>query len=71
MGYYVANTVSLTFGALAVNDVVAAVLVVVFYEYVSCICYSAPRWTYKLLFLNWFKVGLAAALISDAWKLAG
>lgn len=33
--------------------------------------YSAPRITLKLVFVNCFKMGVTAALIADAFKLAG
>jgi len=43
-GYYLANTLSLTFGALAVNDIVAAAISVAFVEYASRAFYDAlPR----------------------------
>ena len=40
-GYYLANTVSLTFGALAVNDIVAAALSVAFVEFASRSFYTS------------------------------
>lgn len=40
-GFYVANTVSLSFGALAVNDVIAAALSVTFVELVTRAFYTA------------------------------
>jgi hypothetical protein len=40
-GFYVANTVSLSFGALAVNDIVAAALAVTFVELVTRAFYTA------------------------------
>ena len=40
-------------------------------QVVSKIYYSAPRVTLKLVFLNSFKMGVVAALIADAFKLAG
>lgn len=70
-GFYAANTVSLSFGALSVNDVVAAALTVAFYEVVSAVYHSAPRKTLRLLFLNSFKFGVVVALIADAFKLSG
>ncbi|CAL8467319.1 g6856 [Coccomyxa elongata] len=70
-GYYSANTVSLSFGALAINDVVAAALTVAFCEVVSSLYYGAPRATLKLLFLQSFKIGIICALIADAFKLGG
>ena len=39
-GFYCADTVSLSFGALSVNDVVAAAVTVAFCEIVSYIYYS-------------------------------
>jgi hypothetical protein len=71
VGFYAANTVSLSFGALSINDVVAAALTVAFYEGASAAYYAAPRVTLRLEFLNWFKVGVVVALIADALKLAG
>ncbi|CAL5225140.1 g7919 [Coccomyxa viridis] len=70
-GFYCANTVSLSFGALAINDVVAAALTVAFSEVVSATYYSAPKVTLKLLMANCFKIGISAALIADAFKLGG
>ena len=43
--YFAANTISLAFGAKAVNDVVASTLVVVFYEAVSRVVYKAKKRT--------------------------
>lgn len=40
VGFYCADTVSLSFGALSVNDVVAAAVTVAFCEVVSVIYYS-------------------------------
>jgi tetrahydromethanopterin S-methyltransferase subunit E len=71
VGFYAANTVSLSFGALSVNDVVAAALTVAFYEGVTAVYHRAPRKTLRLLFLNSFKLGVVVALIADAFKLAG
>lgn len=71
-GYYSGNMVSLAFGALAINDVVAAVTTVAFCEVVSRNFYeswpSPPLW---LLFANCFKCGVEFAFIADALKLAG
>lgn len=63
---------SLSFGALAINDVVAAALTVAFCEVVSSLYYgAAPRPPLKLLFLQCFKIGIICALIADAFKLGG
>ncbi|KAK9827292.1 hypothetical protein WJX81_001148 [Elliptochloris bilobata] len=70
-GFYAANTVSLSFGALAINDVVAAAVTVAFCELCSSAFYGAARKTVKLLVVNCFKLGVIAALISDAFKLGG
>jgi len=37
VGFYSANTVSLSFGALAINDIVAAILTVAFCEVCPCL----------------------------------
>ena len=71
LGFYVAGTVSLTFGALAINDVIAAVIVVFFTELTSYVCYTSEQWDYRLLFWNWFKIGMQVALMADAFKLGG
>ena len=68
-GFYAANTVSLSFGALAINDVVAAAVSVGFCEVVSYAYYSASRVTLKLVFLNAFKMGVTLAFMADAFKL--
>ncbi|XP_010930165.1 uncharacterized protein [Elaeis guineensis] len=43
-GFYVAQTISLSFGALGVNDVIAAVLCVLLTEYVTKYYYSRPKY---------------------------
>lgn len=68
-GFYAGNTVTLSFGALAVNDVLAAVITMVFYEVVSNAFYSAARPSLRLWFANFFKMGVVAALMADAIKL--
>ncbi|KAG6660375.1 hypothetical protein CIPAW_03G101700 [Carya illinoinensis] len=42
-GFYVAQTISLSFGALGVNDVIAAVVCVLLTEYVTKFYYSQPK----------------------------
>eukprot|EP00884_Botryococcus_braunii_P022960 jgi/Botrbrau1/9348/Bobra.354_2s0007.1 len=70
-GFYAGNTVSLSFGALAINDVVAAALTAAFVEGISYIYYSARRRTILLMFINSFKMGVIASLTADAFKLGG
>ena len=70
-GFYAANTVSLSFGALSINDVVAAAVTVLIVELFSYLYYSASKKTLRLVFLNAFKWGICYALITDAFKLAG
>jgi hypothetical protein len=71
-GFYLANTVSLSFGALAVNDVVAAALSVAFVEWAQSKFYGAwPNPPYSLWLLQCFKIGFTWALICDAFKLGG
>ena len=70
-GFYAANTVSLSFGALSINDVVAAAVTVLIVELSSYLYHSASKKTLRLVFLNAFKWGICFALITDAFKLAG
>ncbi|KAE9451669.1 hypothetical protein C3L33_16450, partial [Rhododendron williamsianum] len=42
-GFYVAQTISLSFGALGVNDVIAAIVCVLLTEYVTRFYYSRPK----------------------------
>ncbi|XP_052198210.1 uncharacterized protein LOC127805451 [Diospyros lotus] len=69
-GFYVAQTISLSFGALGVNDVIAAVICVLLTEYVTKFYYSRPKVTFPLALLNNFKMGFTYGLFIDAFKLA-
>ncbi|CAN8267791.1 unnamed protein product [Cochlearia groenlandica] len=69
-GFYVAQTISLSFGALGVNDVIAAVLCVLLTEYVTRFYYSRTKVTFPLALLNNFKMGFTYGLFIDAFKLA-
>lgn len=69
-GFYVAQTISLSFGVLGVNDVIAAVLCVLLTEYVTRFFYSRPKVTFYLALLNNFKIGFTYGLFIDAFKLA-
>lgn len=60
---------TLSFGALAINDVLAAVVTLVFYEIVSSAFYSSSNPPLRLWFANFFKIGVVAALMADAVKL--
>ena len=69
-GFYSANVISLTFGVLGVNDVVAGAFCVGFSELVTRAYYrkvNKPSLYWD--FLNWFKLGLIYALTTDAFKL--
>ena len=68
-GFYVGNTLTLSFGALAINDVVAAIAAAVFCDYSSRLFWNAKRKTYKLWLLNAFKYGVVLAAAGDAAKL--
>lgn len=71
-GYYSGNMVSLSFGTLAINDVVAAVTTVAFCEVTSRQFYQEwPRPSLVLIFANFFKMGVTFAFMADAFKLAG
>lgn len=69
-GFYVAQTISLSFGALGVNDVIAAVVCVLLTEYTTKFYYSRPKVTFPLALLNNFKMGFTYGLFIDAFKLA-
>ncbi|XP_057952495.1 uncharacterized protein LOC131146746 [Malania oleifera] len=69
-GFYVAQTISLSFGTLGVNDVIAAVLCVLLTEYVTKFYYSRPKVTFPIALLNNFKMGFTYGLFIDAFKLA-
>ncbi|PKA57558.1 Uncharacterized protein ycf20 [Apostasia shenzhenica] len=69
-GFYVAQTISLSFGALGVNDVIAAVVCVLLTEYVTRFYYSRPKVTFPIALLNNFKIGFTYGLFIDAFKLA-
>jgi hypothetical protein len=70
-GFYAGNIVTLSFGALAINDVFAGVVTLLFYEIVSRLFYSAKRPSLKLWFANWFKIGVVFSMLADAIKLGG
>ena len=69
-GFYVAQTISLSFGALGVNDVVAAALSVLGTEYVTRFYHTNKNPSLWLSLLNVFKMGYMYGLFIDAFKLA-
>ena len=71
VGFYAGNIATLSFGALAINDVFAAVVTLVFYEAVTKLFYSSPRPSLKLWFANSFKIGMTLSMLADAIKLGG
>eukprot|EP00890_Picochlorum_soloecismus_P001244 jgi/Picsp_1/211/NSC_00210-R1_protein len=70
-GFYAGNIATLSFGALAINDVFAAIVTLLFYEIVSNLFYGAKRPSLKLWFANFFKIGMTASMLADAVKLGG
>lgn len=70
-GYYGGNVVSLSFGALAINDILGAALTVLFYEIVTNAFYESEEKTLRLWFANAFKVGVVTGMLADAVKLGG
>lgn len=68
-GFYAGNIATLSFGALAVNDVFAAVVTLLFCEVVTHLYYTDTTGSLTLWYLNCFKIGLIAALLADAVKL--
>jgi len=71
LGYYSGQVVSLEFGNLGVNDVVAGAMSVFFVETITFLYYDAPNPTLRVKLLNYFKLGYTAALMADALKLGG
>ena len=69
-GFYVAQTISLSFGALGVNDVVASALCVLFTEYVTRFYQTRVKPGFYAALLNVFKMGFTYGLFIDAFKLA-
>ncbi|KAL4432815.1 hypothetical protein ABPG77_008141 [Micractinium sp. CCAP 211/92] len=68
-GFYAGNIATLSFGALAVNDVFAAVVTLLFCEVATYLYYTDTSGSLTLWYLNCFKVGLIASLLADAAKL--
>jgi Protein of unknown function (DUF565) len=72
MGYYAGNMVSLAFGSLAINDVVAAIMTVAVCEVIGARFYDEwPNPSLWLMFANFFKMGVTFAFMADSYKLAG
>ncbi len=69
VGFYLASVLTLSFGALGINDVVAGALCVFVYETITRWYYKTSRPGRKLEFVNCFKLGLVYSLIADAFKL--
>ncbi|KAF9668307.1 hypothetical protein SADUNF_Sadunf15G0115200 [Salix dunnii] len=69
-GFYVTQTISLSFGALGVDDVIAAVVCVLLTEYATKFYYDWPKVTFPLALLDNFKMGVNYCLFIDAFKLA-
>ena len=69
VGFYLASVITLSFGALSINDVVAGALCVFVYETITRWYYKTSRPGRKLEFVNCFKLGLVYSLIADAFKL--
>lgn len=68
-GFFSLNMVSLTFGTLAVNDVVAAFVTFFFYETVTRVYYRSAKGSFGLDLLNWFKIGVLVGVLADCCKL--
>ncbi|CAM6086920.1 unnamed protein product [Calypogeia fissa] len=69
-GFFVAQTISLSFGALGVNDVIAAALCLLFAEYITKYYHTRLQMTFTVALLNNFKMGFTYGLFIDAFKLA-
>lgn len=62
---------TLTFGALSINDVLAAMAMLLFHEVVTKAFYEAETKSMRLWLANTFKAGLVASMVADAIKLGG
>ncbi|XP_024401776.1 uncharacterized protein [Physcomitrium patens] len=69
-GFYVAQTISLSFGALGVNDVIAAAMCVLFTEYITRFTRTRKKISFTVALVNNFKMGFTYGLFIDAFKLA-
>lgn len=69
-GFYVAQTISLSFGALGVNDVIAAAMCVLFTEYITRFTRTRKKVSFSVALVNNFKMGFTYGLFIDAFKLA-
>jgi len=73
-GFYAGNIVTLSFGALAINDVFAGIVTLLFYEVVTALFYrngKLSRKSLKMWFANYFKMGVVLSSLADAIKLGG
>eukprot|EP00898_Chlorokybus_atmophyticus_P004965 jgi/Chlat1/546/Chrsp103S01118 len=68
-GFYVANTISLSFGAISVNDVVAAAFCTAAVETTTSWFYKQDRRSRVSTLINLFKIGFTIGLITDAFKI--
>jgi len=78
-GFYCADTVSLSFGALSVNDVVAAAVTVAFCEVVSYVYYQARdqcaqslalTLTFTLTLAHPDSASTASVILYEPWRVA-
>ena len=67
-GFYVAQNISLSFGAFGVNDVFATVVCILLTD-VTRFYYNRPKVTFPIALLNNFKMGFTCGLFIDAFKL--
>lgn len=68
-GFYVGNTITLSFGSLAINDIIAALVAAVLSDFCTRLFWNAKKKTYKLWFINAFKYGIVLAAAGDSAKL--
>lgn len=69
-GFFVAHAVSLSFGALGLNDVVAAAFSLLCTEYITKYYHTRPQMTFTVALTNNFKIGFTLSLFIDAFKIA-
>ncbi|CAM6096839.1 unnamed protein product [Calypogeia fissa] len=69
-GFFVAHMLTLSFGALGLNDVVAAGFCLLFAEYVTMYYHTRSQMTFTVALVNNFKMGFTYGLFLDALKIA-
>lgn len=71
--FFSSSVITLTFGALSINDILAAVVMLILYELIDNAFYN-PKTKYRpfwLWILNGLKIGVTMGMHADMLKLQG